>query len=158
MTNKGKTCLPDPFPLTLEMIDWANENVPTLDVEGYYHEEFCLHWWGNGKMMKSWPATWKNWMKRTDKGAGPGMYGPDDRRIVRKRPKPVPQGELPLTQLSDRDRRIKAYQDYRDYLYRVAFVENNIYVGAKSAAEIEAMLDERGIEYDKSKRPEAARR
>lgn len=92
MARTGKTAFPgaDKFPITPEMRAWAEEKVPTLDIE-YYHDEFCDHWGSNGKQMKDWVLTWRNWMRRTDRGAAPGLYGPDDRRIVRKRPKPVPQ-------------------------------------------------------------------
>jgi hypothetical protein len=97
---KGKTRLPEHFPVTAEMRAYTDLRCPTLDID-YYHEEFVDHWMGNGKMMVSWDATWRNWMRRTDRGAGPGMYGPEDRSIVRKRPKAVPQAEMKLKPLSD---------------------------------------------------------
>lgn len=99
MANKGKTALPiDPeteqaiFPITPAMRAWADKTCPTLDID-HYHEQFLDHW-SEGQLKKSWLATWRNWMRRTDDGVAPGLYGRDDKRIVRKKPKPVAQGDL----------------------------------------------------------------
>lgn len=148
--SKGKTLLPDPYPLSPSLRAWADMAVPTLDVD-YYHDEFCDHWYGNGKLMKSWDATWKNWMRRTDRGAGPGMFGPDDRSIQRKRPKPVPQGEMDLQPPTP----ISPHQAWRDYLSGIA-MSNGVYVGNAPTQEIIDKLEANGIEYDNSKRPSAA--
>ena len=79
--------LPEPFEITQPMRDWAELKVPTLDIE-YYHEEFCDHWWANGKKKKDWFATWRNWMRRTDNGSAPGVYLPNVKRIKPRRSSP----------------------------------------------------------------------
>jgi len=77
-----KTKLSSRFDITHEMREWATRKCPTLDID-YYHDEFCDHWHGNGKMMVSWSATWRNWMRRTNNGSAPGLFGPDDKSIMR---------------------------------------------------------------------------
>ncbi|NRA93393.1 MAG: hypothetical protein HRU26_12030 [Psychroserpens sp.] len=81
------------FEITPELRAWADKACPRLDID-YYFDEFCDHWWSNGKKKKDWNATFRNWMRRTDKGQAPGLYGPDDKRIVRKQPRPVNQGDM----------------------------------------------------------------
>tara|TARA_R110000824_G_scaffold32872_1_gene105958 strand:+ start:4681 stop:5130 length:450 start_codon:yes stop_codon:yes gene_type:complete len=97
MMSKGKTQLSDTFEITIEMREWANQKVPRLDID-HYHEEFVDHWMGNGKQMVSWVATWRNWMRRTDSGAAPGLYGPDDKSIKRKQPRAVPNTQRKPTE------------------------------------------------------------
>jgi len=101
--NTGKTILPDPFPLTDDLRQWANVKVPTLDID-YYHEEFCDHWYANGKMMKSWKHTWQNWMRRTDNGSAPGVWLD---KVRRKRPRPVPdRHDTPMTAVEEQWQRL----------------------------------------------------
>lgn len=109
---KRNTELPDDFPITTAMRAWADEKVPTLDVD-YYHDYFCEHW-GQGQKKRDWVKAWMTWMRRTNDGTAPGLYGSDDRRIVRKRPKPVPQANLPLKQLSSYEQAWQRMDELRE--------------------------------------------
>lgn len=65
-TNKrAPTRIPDPFPLTQEMADWANANVPAVDLL-FAHLEFVEHW-TNCQTKKAaavdWLLRWKKGMK-----------------------------------------------------------------------------------------------
>ncbi len=145
--SKGKTLLPDPFPLTPELRAYTDKKCPTLDVE-YYHEEFCDHWYANGKMMKSWPATWRTWMRRTYRGAAPGLFGPEDRSIQRKKLRLVPQKDMDLRPVD-----ISPHQAWRDYLEGLA-IANGLYVAGRSVQGIIEVLIANDIEYDCTKRPQ----
>ena len=57
--------LPDDFVVTDEMKTWARESAPNCGVED--HEEFCDYWRGNGRPMKDWLATWRNWMRKANR-------------------------------------------------------------------------------------------
>jgi len=117
--SKPKSQLPENFEISEEMRQWANQKVPRLDID-YYHDEFCDHWLGNGKMMVNWVSTWRNWMRRTETGAGPGLYGPDDKSIKRKSLQSVPdinhkptQAELSMSMLDHlRDKAVAAGMDF----------------------------------------------
>lgn len=59
------TRIPDPFPLTEEMIDWANANTPGLRlIEA--HDRFVEYWTNNttARAVKvNWQLTWRTGMK-----------------------------------------------------------------------------------------------
>jgi hypothetical protein len=58
------TRIPDPFLLTSEMRDWANERVPNIDLT-IETEKFVNYYRGlaGAKATKiDWIATWRNWM------------------------------------------------------------------------------------------------
>lgn len=62
---KRATPLPADFSVTDEMTNWAlAEHFTYADIE----EQTALfldHFKANGKAMKDWPATWRNWMRRS---------------------------------------------------------------------------------------------
>lgn len=76
----SKTELPEGFPISPELRGWAELRVPQVDIERE-HETFCDYWHGNGKRMKSWPAVWRNWMRRAPKFGG-AMRPPDEVYII----------------------------------------------------------------------------
>ncbi len=59
------TRIPEPFPVTPDMADWAREHAPTCGTED--HDTFVDYWRGKpgaaGKKL-DWAATWRNWMRR----------------------------------------------------------------------------------------------
>lgn len=134
-----KTLLPEDFPITDNMRQWANEKVPTLDID-YYHEDFCNHWRGNGKKMASWIATWYTWMRRTDRGSAPGLYGPDDKSIVRKRPKAASKQQSEPTDL-------ERYQEKQNGLFdeAVRLGVDMHEAGKMTVPELQAAIDKRKV-------------
>lgn len=65
---KRKTRLPEPFNLTAEMRNWANERAPAVDLRNET-ERFVNYWRGNGKTMTDWCATWRNWFLKAQDDA-----------------------------------------------------------------------------------------
>jgi len=61
--SKGKTEVPNPFPITDNLRGWARSAVPRLDLE-YHTAEFVDYWLAHGKRMADWDATWRNWMRK----------------------------------------------------------------------------------------------
>jgi hypothetical protein len=62
--SKGKTEVPQPFPITDALRDWARINVPRLDLD--YHTQELVDWClANGKRYSDWSAMWRNWMRRS---------------------------------------------------------------------------------------------
>jgi hypothetical protein len=62
---KRGTRLPDPFPITQPMRDWARTNVPELAGRGE-HDRFVDYWRaqpGQRGVKVDWEATWRNWMR-----------------------------------------------------------------------------------------------
>lgn len=59
---KPKRPLPVPFLMSLEMLAWAKEKAPAVDLDREL-EQFIDYWRGNGKPMADWPATWRRWMR-----------------------------------------------------------------------------------------------
>lgn len=60
------TRIPDPFPITPEMVAWAREHTPGIDHRAVT-EAFVDYWRGvpGAKGVKlDWPATWRNWLRR----------------------------------------------------------------------------------------------
>lgn len=109
--NVASTRIPDPFPLTDEMIDWARVNHPTLNVVGA-HADFIEYWTNNttAKALKvNWLLTWQKgmkfalkWQEQDSKnGTSTGNYRTDRQREAvesRNRREQVRQ------RVSDRDR------------------------------------------------------
>lgn len=55
---------------------WAQQKMPMVDLESAT-EEFCNHFWGNGKLMLNWEFTWRNWILRVPKfSKHPEMFVP----------------------------------------------------------------------------------
>lgn len=63
---KRNAKIPDPFLLTAEMRTWAIENAPDLDIRDET-ENFVDYWRGSGKTKADWVATWRTWMRKTQK-------------------------------------------------------------------------------------------
>lgn len=71
--------LPNPWPLTSEMLSWATAELPRLRV-GEWHENFIEHWTnkaGKAAMRIDWNLTWKKgmrmameWQDANDKKSG----------------------------------------------------------------------------------------
>jgi len=53
--------IPDVFPVSEEMREWAREKVPALNLD-HVHESFCEYWRGAGKPKVNWVSAWKHWM------------------------------------------------------------------------------------------------
>ncbi|MDH1865711.1 YdaU family protein [Pseudomonas chengduensis] len=74
---KPRKPLQMPFLMTAEMLAWAKEKVPAVNLDRET-ERFCDYWTGTGKAMADWPSTWRNWMRRAQDdierrgGGGPG--------------------------------------------------------------------------------------
>ncbi|MDH1341885.1 hypothetical protein [Ectopseudomonas oleovorans] len=70
-----------PFLMTGEMLAWAKEKAPAVNLDRET-ERFCDYWTGTGKAMADWPSTWRNWMRRAQDdierrgGGGPGGRPP----------------------------------------------------------------------------------
>ncbi|HBZ92626.1 MAG TPA: hypothetical protein DEO91_02695 [Pseudomonas sp.] len=60
---KPKKPLQLPFLMTGEMLAWAKEKAPAVNLDRET-ERFCDYWTGTGKAMADWPSTWRNWMRR----------------------------------------------------------------------------------------------
>ncbi len=65
--RKQKTPVPDPFTISDDMADWANEKLPGFDWETE-SEVFLNYWRSKGTTHADWPATWKVWMQRNARG------------------------------------------------------------------------------------------
>lgn len=68
--------LPDQFMLTKEMREWACESAPSVDLKSET-ENFCDYWRGTGGVKLDWIATWRTWMRKSQKeskGGGRGGY------------------------------------------------------------------------------------
>lgn len=60
---KPKKPLAMPFLMTADMLDWAKDKAPAVNLDRET-ERFCDYWTGTGKAMADWPSTWRNWMRR----------------------------------------------------------------------------------------------
>lgn len=80
------TRIPDPFPITPEMVAWARDNAPGIDHRAVT-ERFVDYWRGvsGGKGVKAdWVATWRNWLRRESEAHGrpsPARRGTTDQRV-----------------------------------------------------------------------------
>jgi hypothetical protein len=62
------TRLPEPFPVTAEMVAWARANCPHVDGR-YETDKFCDYWRGKtgaSATKKDWEGTWRNWLRRAE--------------------------------------------------------------------------------------------
>ena len=67
--------IPNPFPVTPEMVEWARKEVPGLDHRAVT-DRFIDYWAaipGSKGVKLDWIATWRNWMRREGDGGGGGM-------------------------------------------------------------------------------------
>lgn len=68
------TRLPDDFPVTEAMREWARANAPLCGPTD--HEAFCDYWrdqpGAKGRKV-NWLGTWKNWMRREQERRGSGV-------------------------------------------------------------------------------------
>ncbi|MBG0839002.1 hypothetical protein [Ectopseudomonas toyotomiensis] len=60
---KPKRPLPLPFLITDDMLAWAKEKTPAVNVDRET-EGFIDYWKGTGESKADWPATWRNRMRR----------------------------------------------------------------------------------------------
>lgn len=66
------TRLPEPFRVTAEMLAWAREDVPRVDLRAET-AKFVDYWRstpGTRARKLDWPATWRNWMRTADERLG----------------------------------------------------------------------------------------
>jgi len=84
-----KTPCPVPFNISDDLLEWAQKNVPRLDLE-WYTAQFEDYWVAHGKKMVDWDATWRNWMRKASderipllKTATPRPYHPKVSDIFR---------------------------------------------------------------------------
>lgn len=78
---KRKTALPADFPITADMIVWANERAPAAELS-LETEKFLNHFRAKGEVRADWLASWRNWMLNAQTYAGRrvvpmGKAGPD---------------------------------------------------------------------------------
>lgn len=66
---KRKTALPDPFPITNEMLAWAIERAPAASAS-LETEKFINHFRAKGEVRADWLASWRNWMLNAQTYAG----------------------------------------------------------------------------------------
>ncbi len=80
---KAKHALQLPFLMTSEMLAWAAEKAPAVNLDRET-ERFSDHFKGTGEPKADWPATWRNWMRRAQDDlerrgmAKPVAKGPND--------------------------------------------------------------------------------
>lgn len=60
---KPKHALQLPFLMTSEMLAWAGEKAPAVNLDRET-ERFSDHFKGTGEPKADWPATWRNWLRR----------------------------------------------------------------------------------------------
>jgi hypothetical protein len=70
---KRATRIPDDFLVTPDMLTWARENTPGLNI-GLSTEKFIDYWRSKGTnaTKTDWVATWRNWL-RSDHERNPGV-------------------------------------------------------------------------------------
>jgi len=67
--TKRKTALPAEFPITADMIVWANERAPAAELS-LETEKFLNHFRAKGEVRADWLASWRNWMLNAQTYAG----------------------------------------------------------------------------------------
>ena len=72
---KGKTVMTEEWRPSVGCIVKIRQRYPRYDVE-YYIEEMRDHFLGNGKPMKDWDATFRNWIRRATQFGKPVMFRP----------------------------------------------------------------------------------
>lgn len=70
--TKGLTGMREDWQPTQKSFDWSVTAVPSVDVE-YQTQRFVNYWLANGKRMKNWDATWRNWMLKQAKDIPPAQ-------------------------------------------------------------------------------------
>lgn len=96
MGNEKKSRLPDDFRITESMRAWAQQKMPMVDLESAT-EEFCDHFWGNGKTMLNWEFTWRNWIRRVPKfSRHPEIFTPKALPLQTKIAAPILARDHPL--------------------------------------------------------------
>lgn len=68
--RKRGSRIPDIFPISEAMSAWAAEKAADVDIE-HEHEVFCDYWRGRAGALAvkvDWPSTWRNWMRKAQKG------------------------------------------------------------------------------------------
>lgn len=70
--SKGLTGMREDWQPTQKSLDWSVKAVPGVDVE-YQTQRFINYWLSNGKRMKNWDATWRNWMLKQGKEISPAQ-------------------------------------------------------------------------------------
>jgi hypothetical protein len=107
------TRLPEPFLVTAEMRAWYREHIGA-QVDGQReHEKFVDYWRANGKAMKDWPATWRNWMRRATEQRGTrGNVVPF--KSAAERRDDQQRSRLTVAQLADQIMERNGW-DYRDH-------------------------------------------
>lgn len=66
---KPRRQLPEPFLTSLDLLAWAAERVPAVNLD-LETERFVNYWRAEGKTKADWDATWRNWMLRAQDSAG----------------------------------------------------------------------------------------
>lgn len=69
--KKKATQIPDFFPVTEGMIEWAKAEAPLIDAIAET-DRFKDYYLGTGKAQKDWIATWRNWMRNAQERRGNG--------------------------------------------------------------------------------------
>lgn len=64
--TKRKSAIPDQFMVTAEMRTWAAKDTPAVNLKTET-ENFVDYWRGAGGTKLDWVATWRTWMRKTQK-------------------------------------------------------------------------------------------
>lgn len=67
--SKRKTAVPDEFPISADMIVWANERAPAAELT-LETEKFLNYWKAKGETRADWLASWRSWMLNAQTYAG----------------------------------------------------------------------------------------
>lgn len=67
--TKRKTAVPDEFPISADMIVWANERAPAAELS-LETEKFLNYWKAKGETRADWLASWRSWMLNAQTYAG----------------------------------------------------------------------------------------
>lgn len=87
--------IPDDFTTTDAMREWAITKAPLVDLDDET-ENFVDYWRSTGKTKADWDATWKFWMRRTQKTA-------EDRTRPHTNGRPVPNRPMTTVERSWRN-------------------------------------------------------
>lgn len=74
------TQLPEDFGIDGSMREWAEREVPRVNIDKE-HDKFCDYFWANGKQMVSWTAAWRGWMRRCVDFKGACLYTADELQL-----------------------------------------------------------------------------
>lgn len=70
------------FQIDQEMREWAEQKVPVVNIEAET-EKFVDHHLATGKVMLSWTAAWRTWMRNAVTFRGAIHYTADEMQIKR---------------------------------------------------------------------------